>query len=49
MLADPQVLAKVRRICDAYRADPSAQRHHFWKHYVESVSRPEQADAGAAA
>jgi hypothetical protein len=32
------VRAKVLRVCNAYRSDPYAQRHHFWRHYAESAA-----------
>ena len=35
VLADPVVLEKTLRVCRAHDADPSAQRHHFWKQYAE--------------
>lgn len=34
-LADQSVLDKIARVCRPYIADPYAQRHHFWMHYVE--------------
>ena len=34
-LQDRAVLEKVLRVCQAYIADPYAQRYHFWKHYAE--------------
>lgn len=34
--ADPSLLYKIRRICQAHIADPYAQRHHFWMHYVQA-------------
>lgn len=34
-LADPAVLDKVERVCQAHVADPYAQRHHFWMHYAQ--------------
>jgi len=34
-LADRTVLEKVLRVCQAYVADPYAQRYHFWKQYAE--------------
>lgn len=37
-LADRSVLSKVQKVCQAYVADPYAQRHHFWKHYAEKHS-----------
>ena len=35
VLTDPALLDKVERVCRAHIADPYAQRHHFWMHYVE--------------
>jgi hypothetical protein len=34
-LADPAVRDDIVRVCRAQVADPYAQRHHFWLHYVE--------------
>lgn len=36
VLADQGVMDKVERVCTPYIVDPYAQRHHFWKHYVEA-------------
>lgn len=36
LLNQPGIRAKVLRICNAYRSDPYAQRHHFWRHYAEA-------------
>lgn len=35
ILSDRSLLDKVERVCRPYLADPYAQRHHFWMHYVE--------------
>ncbi|MHB1529423.1 MAG: hypothetical protein ACYCXT_08375 [Acidiferrobacteraceae bacterium] len=35
LLADRALLDKVEQVCRPYTADPYAQRHHFWMHYVE--------------
>lgn len=35
-LADRRVLDKIERVCHAKVADPYAQRHHFWMHYVHA-------------
>jgi len=35
VLAEPVVLEKVLRVCQAHTADPYAQRHHFWSHYAQ--------------
>jgi hypothetical protein len=35
VLADPAVLEKTLRVCQAHVADPYAQRYHFWKQYAE--------------
>ena len=40
VLADPPLLDKVRRVCQARAADPHAQRHHFWMHYAEQHRHP---------
>jgi hypothetical protein len=32
---DHSLLQKILRICQARVADPYAQRHHFWMHYVK--------------
>ncbi len=34
-LADQRVLEKIMRVCQAYVADPYAQRYRFWKYYAE--------------
>lgn len=36
VLTDGSVPDKVERVCRPYLADPYAQRHHFWMHYVEA-------------
>ena len=38
-LRDESLLDRIERICRQRAADPRAQRHHFWLHYVE-VHRP---------
>lgn len=35
-LADPALLDRIERVCRAHIADPYAQRHHFWMHYVRA-------------
>lgn len=35
VLADPALLRKVERVCQAHVSDPYAQRHHFWMHYAQ--------------
>jgi hypothetical protein len=35
VLADPAVLGKVDQVCRPHAGNPYAQRHHFWRHYVE--------------
>ena len=35
VLTDRAVLEKTLQVCQAHVADPSAQRHHFWKQYAE--------------
>lgn len=32
--ADPLIVQKVVRVCDAHVHDPYAQRYHLWRHYV---------------
>jgi len=32
----PEIQAKVLRICEAHIADPYAQRYFFWKRYAEA-------------
>ena len=34
-LRSPSLLDKIERVCAPRVADPYAQRHHFWMHYVE--------------
>ncbi len=34
-LADPVLMEKILRVCQAHVTDPYAQRYHFWKHYAE--------------
>lgn len=38
VLSQPEVRAKIARVCDARVSDPYAQRYYFWKHYVEAHS-----------
>jgi len=35
LLREPGVREKVLRVCDARIDEPSAQRHHFWRHYAQ--------------
>lgn len=35
LLADRAIGEKVLRVCEPQVADPTAQRYHFWKGYVE--------------
>lgn len=35
VLTDRSLLDKVERVCASHIADPYAQRHHFWMHYVQ--------------
>lgn len=35
LLADPQVRAKVEKVCLPYAEDPYAQRHQFWINYAK--------------
>jgi hypothetical protein len=35
VLAKPEFLEKVQRVCRPRIADPRAQRRHFWMHYAE--------------
>ena len=32
--ADPAILRKIFRVCEAHVTDPHAQRHCLWMHYV---------------
>ena len=32
----PEIRAKVLRVCAARLADPAAQRHHFWNLYARA-------------
>ena len=34
-LADPAVMERIRKVCEAHVADPYAQRYHFWLNYAE--------------
>ena len=34
-LADPAVMDRIRKVCEAHVADPYAQRYHFWLNYAE--------------
>jgi hypothetical protein len=36
LLEDPEIRAKVMRVCAAHVADPYAQRYHFWRHYAQA-------------
>ncbi|PIV33110.1 MAG: hypothetical protein COS34_09485 [Lysobacterales bacterium CG02_land_8_20_14_3_00_62_12] len=36
VLEDQSVLEQVEQICRPQLADPYAQRHHFWMHYVQA-------------
>jgi hypothetical protein len=36
-LADEAVREKILRICKACLHEPYAQRHHFWRRYVERL------------
>lgn len=33
----PGIREKILRVCSAQVNDPSAQRHHFWRHYVQNT------------
>jgi hypothetical protein len=33
--ADPDVMAKILRVCRVHCHDPYAQRYHLWRHYAE--------------
>ena len=35
VLSDRTTMEEVLQVCQAYVADPYAQRYHFWKQYVE--------------
>jgi len=32
---DEGIREKILKVCRVYRNEPSAQRHHFWRHYVK--------------
>jgi hypothetical protein len=36
LLSQPEIRAKVLRVCDAHRGDPYTQRYCFWMRYVEA-------------
>lgn len=36
---DPEVMARIEQIVRARCVDPSAQRYHFWRLYVEELKR----------
>jgi hypothetical protein len=38
LIADPGLREKVKRVCLPQVADPYAQRHYFWLHYVRQTS-----------
>jgi hypothetical protein len=33
----PELRDKILRVCNAQMDDPSAQRHHFWRHYAQNI------------
>jgi hypothetical protein len=35
VLREAGIREKILRVCDARIHEPSAQRHHFWRHYVQ--------------
>jgi len=35
LLQEPVIREKILRVCQAHIHEPSAQRHHFWRHYVQ--------------
>lgn len=37
---DPSVLDRIERVCTPYKADPRAQRHHFWMRYAWQSRSP---------
>jgi hypothetical protein len=34
----PGIRDKILRVCNAQVDDPSAQRHHFWRHYAQDTT-----------
>lgn len=34
----PGIRAKVLKVCEARAAEPSAQRHRFWKQYAQDIA-----------
>lgn len=39
VLGDTALMAKVEQVCRHYAAEPYAQRHQFWLHYVAEHQR----------
>ncbi len=37
LLQQPGIREKILRVCNAQVNDASAQRHHFWRHYVQNI------------
>lgn len=37
LLEDESIGEKILRVCNARLNEPSAQRHHFWRHYVQAA------------
>lgn len=37
LLEDESLGEKILRVCNARLRDPSAQRYHFWRHYVQAA------------
>jgi hypothetical protein len=35
LLQEADIREKILRVCNARIHEPSAQRHHFWRHYVQ--------------
>lgn len=40
VLSDEALLEKVAQVCRPHLANPYAQRHQFWMHYVKAHRRP---------
>ena len=36
--ADPGVVQKILRVCQAHTSDPCAQRYHLWRHYASRTA-----------
>ncbi|HNG55609.1 MAG TPA: hypothetical protein PLR85_19675 [Nitrospira sp.] len=47
VLANPDVMDKVEKVCRPHLSDPYAQRYYFWTHYVNK-HRMDHADPSRA-